>query len=66
MVHLNGRDKRREAMFKCPFCNQPMDELDPGDHMGSSDLYICGACQVEHAVYWQHGDGAHPLEDEEK
>lgn len=53
-------------MFKCPFCNQPMDQLDPDDYMGSTDFYICGACQVEQAIYWQHGEGTPPLENGEK
>ena len=43
-------------VITCPLCNQPMEGVDPQDYGGFNDLYICGACQIEQAVYWETGE----------
>mgnify|MGYP000855214651 FL=1 len=43
-------------MIRCPFCNQPMVGVTSEDGELFTDLYRCGACQVEQAVYWEHGE----------
>lgn len=43
-------------MINCPFCNQPMDVVVPDEQQAFSDLFRCGACQVEQAVYWEQGE----------
>ncbi|HOB41060.1 MAG: hypothetical protein WBI99_06405 [Limnochordia bacterium] len=43
-------------MTLCPFCNQPMERVTPDDQEAYADLFRCGACQVEQAVYWDHGE----------
>lgn len=43
-------------MVLCPFCNQPMEGIDPDEYNGYSDIYICGACQVEQAIFWDSGE----------
>ncbi len=41
-------------LFKCPFCNQPMEESN--EEHGPEDLFCCGACEVEKLMYWQPGE----------
>lgn len=43
-------------MVKCPFCNQPMEGTNSTDQSGFTDLFRCGACQIEQAIYWEHGE----------
>lgn len=43
-------------MAMCPFCNQPMDRVTPDKEDTFTDLFRCGACQVEQAVHWQTGE----------
>lgn len=43
-------------MVKCPFCNQPMEGANLGDHDAFTDLFRCGACQVEQAIHWEMGE----------
>lgn len=43
-------------MVVCPFCNQPMEGIDPGEYGGFADMYMCGACQVEQAIFWDSGE----------
>lgn len=40
----------------CPFCNQPMEGIVPNEYSGYADMYICGACQVEQAIFWDSGE----------
>lgn len=43
-------------MTSCPFCNRPMDRVTPEGGDAFTDLFRCGACQVEQAVYWETGE----------
>ncbi len=43
-------------MVRCPFCNQPMVGVESEENHAFTDLYRCGACQVEQAVHWAHGE----------
>ncbi|HHT72671.1 MAG TPA: hypothetical protein GX008_03050 [Firmicutes bacterium] len=43
-------------MVNCPLCNQPMEGIDPEEYHGYADMYICGACQVEQAIFWDSGE----------
>jgi hypothetical protein len=43
-------------MVRCPFCNQPMLGIESEPEDPYTDLYRCGACQVEQAVHWGHGE----------
>ena len=52
-------------MVKCPFCNQPMGELDSDDYTDFPDFFLCGACRVEQALYWEPWERL-PLRDGER
>lgn len=43
-------------MLKCPFCNQPMLGVDAESEDPYTDLFRCGACQIEQAVHWGIGE----------
>ncbi len=43
-------------MLRCPFCNQPMLGVDEEEHDPYTDLFRCGACQIEQAVHWGIGE----------
>ena len=43
-------------MTTCPFSNQPMDRVTPAEADTLTELFRCGACQVEQAVYWEYGE----------
>ncbi|NLL43664.1 MAG: hypothetical protein GX251_10020 [Firmicutes bacterium] len=43
-------------MVRCPFCNQPMVSMEMEADAPFADLYRCGACQVQQAVHWGHGE----------
>lgn len=51
-------------MVKCPFCNQPMEGVHGEEQSAFADLFRCGACQVQQAVYWEHGERLLSFDDE--
>lgn len=53
-------------MIKCPFCNQTMEGPSSDGPSVFADLYRCGACQVEQAIYWEHGERLVSMEEEPK
>lgn len=52
--NVHDKCKGGGSVIKCPFCNQVMDDDTP--HNSSTDLFRCGACQAQQAIYWEHGE----------
>ena len=51
-----------ETVIRCPFCNQVMEDETPEDAF--TDLFRCGACQAQQAIYWEHGERLLTFESE--
>jgi|GEM_PF-478977 len=43
-------------MFKCPFCNQPMQNIASEDYNGYTDAYYCPNCDLEQAIHLNTGE----------
>lgn len=51
-------------MIKCPFCNQIMEAESLDDAF--VDVFSCGACRAQQAIYWEHGERLLVFEPEEE
>lgn len=43
-------------MVLCPLCNNQMTNIASDDYNGYGDAYLCENCNVEQAVFWDHGE----------
>lgn len=51
-------------MIKCPFCNQIMEEEFLNDSF--TDVFRCGACHAQQAIYWERGERLLAFEPEQE